>query len=331
MMLLIFTGLLALATALAGLLAANMFGDALVGRQLRQRVNALGKANLAKGAARSHMHNRGAARPLLRAAGGRLDTLLLQHLPLARWFQRQIDVAGGGVTLTGIARALAAVLLASGSIAIVVSSGLQIMATMLIAFLGAGALAALWVSMRAQRYRSGFARAFPDAVAMLVRGLRAGLGISAIIIELGRDAAAPADVVFRQIAETMRLGQSLEAALWAAARRLSLPDFDFLVVTIALQIETGGNIAETLGRLDDTLRMRRQLALKVKAMSAEARASAGIIGSMPIAMALLMLFVAPDYLSLLFTTQLGHILVAAGLASLGIGAAIISRMMRVEV
>ena len=113
-------------------------------------------------------------------------------------------------------------------------------------------------------------------------------------------------------------------------QRAGLADFDFLVVTIGVQRETGGNLAETLAGLDDTLRMRRQLALKVRAMAAEARASAMIIGSLPFAMGLLLWLTSPEYLVPLFTTAMGRALIGAGLLSMAVGGAIISQMMRVE-
>jgi tight adherence protein B len=128
----------------------------------------------------------------------------------------------------------------------------------------------------------------------------------------------------------MRLGAPVEAALRAEAQRVGSADFELLVTTIALQRETGGNLAASLLTLDETLRQRRLLVLKGRAMSAEARTSALIIGAMPFAMAALMAAVSPDYLTPLFTTRLGKALVAAGLASLATGGVIISQMMRVK-
>jgi tight adherence protein B len=128
----------------------------------------------------------------------------------------------------------------------------------------------------------------------------------------------------------MRLGQPIDAALWTLARRIGLAECDFLVVTIALQRETGGNLAETLGRLDETLRLRRQLALKVRALAAEARASALIIGSLPFAMAALLWLASPEYLLPLVTTTLGKALLAAGLGSIAIGGLIINAMLTVR-
>jgi len=316
--------------ALAGMLVAQggvtVLGNGVQRWQLGRRARALtAPAITSRGPVRKN-----AAGALLRNAGGRFDTWLLYHVPLARWYERELAVAPGPLTITHLAGGYGAFMSATIVFAFASLAGDKAIGCIAIAAIAGTILAAMVVRRRARRYRAAFVRAFPDAVAMLVRGLRAGMPVAAVIIELSREATEPAAGIFREITESMRLGQSLEAALWAAARRLALPDFDFLVVTIALQLETGGNIAETLGRLDDTLRMRRQLTLKVKAMSAEARASAGIIGAMPIVMAGLMLIVSPDYLTKLFTTDLGHMMVAGGLGSLAIGAFIIEQMMRIE-
>jgi tight adherence protein B len=154
--------------------------------------------------------------------------------------------------------------------------------------------------------------------------------VAAAVAEVARSGDGPVPRAFRAVVEDMRLGQPLETALWAAARRIGVAEFDFLVVVVALQRETGGNLAQTLSGLDDTLRMRRQLALKVRALAAEARASAMIIASLPFAMAALLWVSSPDYLLPLFTTPMGRAMLGAGLASIGIGALVIREMLAIK-
>jgi len=101
---------------------------------------------------------------------------------------------------------------------------------------------------------------------------------------VGREIADPVGEEFRRISDDVRLGVPLEQALWETAKRIATPEFNFLVVTMIVQRETGGNLAETLENLDQVLRRRRQMRLKIKAMSSEARASAAIIGSLPFIM-----------------------------------------------
>jgi tight adherence protein B len=129
----------------------------------------------------------------------------------------------------------------------------------------------------------------------------------------------------------VRLGQPLEGAMWEAAKRVDLTEFNFFVVTMSVQRETGGNLAETLENLDQVLRRRRQLRLKIKAMSSEARASAMIIGALPFAMLFLLFLVNRGYLVPLFTTSTGHTLCLAGLTSMAVGFLVMARMVRFEI
>nr|WP_310522829.1 type II secretion system F family protein [Polymorphobacter sp.] len=268
------------------------------------------------------------AAPLLRTAVSPRDAWLAAHIPGANTLQSRLARAGNPCSLSALCAA--ALLLAISLATLALALGLSLptaiptaAATTFAATLGATATAI-------RRRRAAFTRGFPDAVALIVRSLRAGLPIAGAVTEAGRAGANPTADVFAKVAEEMRLGQPLETALWAAAANVRLADFDFLVVTIALQGETGGNLAETLAGLDETLRMRRQLALKVKAMAAEARASALIIGCLPFAMGALLWATSPEYLLPLFTTAMGRALVAAGLFSLGVGALIINQLMQVE-
>ena len=120
-------------------------------------------------------------------------------------------------------------------------------------------------------------------------------------------------------------------ALWDAARRIDITEFNFFVISMAVQRETGGNLAETLENLDSILRRRRQMKLKVKAMSSEARASAAIIGSLPFVMFGLLFVIGRSYVGTLLTTSTGHMLLAVGGVSMLLGFVVIARMVRFEI
>jgi tight adherence protein B len=180
---------------------------------------------------------------------------------------------------------------------------------------------ALLARLLAGRERRRFERGFPDALALLIRALRAGQPVGAALGEVARGSTGPVARAFAGAVEAMQLGAPIETALRSEAQRLGSGDFDR---------ETGGNLAASLLTLDDTLRQRRLLVLKARAMSAEARTSALIIASMPFAMAALMAAVSPEYLMPLVTTRLGKALILAGLASLLTGGLIIGQMMRVK-
>jgi tight adherence protein B len=176
-----------------------------------------------------------------------------------------------------------------------------------------------------------FTLLFPDAIELIVRGLRSGLPVTESIRVVGQEMPDPIGVEFRKIASSIGLGQTLEQALWAAATRLDTPEFRFFVISLAVQQETGGNLAETLENLANILRRRKQMKLKVKALSSEARASATIIGSLPFVMFGLLTAVNPDYMLMLIRDPRGHTLLAVALASLGSGVAVMFKMARFEI
>ncbi len=270
----------------------------------------------------------GTAAAILRERDSPRDLWLVDHVPLAARLRRRLAAAGDPFALSRLLAATAA-----GAIALsaaLAASGWPLIVALAAGPLGAGAAAWQLVDRLARRRRERFRAAFPDAIGLMVRTLRAGLPVPAAIAEVGRAVPGPIGAEFRRVGEEMRLGLGIETALWAAAERIGLADFHFLVVSVSIQRETGGNLAETLAGLDETLRRRGQLHLKVRAMSAEARASALIIGSLPFAVGGLMALVAPDYLAPLFTTTLGRVLVGAGLASMATGAIIIAQMVKVE-
>ena len=176
-----------------------------------------------------------------------------------------------------------------------------------------------------------FTEQFPDAIDLIVRGVKSGLPVPESIRTVGAEMRDPVAAEFRTVAERVRIGQALEDALWAAAERVDTPEFRFFVVSLSVQRETGGNLAETLENLSDLLRRRRQMQLKIKAMSSEARASALILGSLPFLMFAIMALLNPGYVFTLFSDPRGIMMVAAGLGSLVVGVAVMAKMVRFEI
>jgi tight adherence protein B len=119
--------------------------------------------------------------------------------------------------------------------------------------------------------------------------------------------------------------------MWEVSERIDTADFRFLIIAMAIQKETGGNLAETLGNLSDLIRRRRQLRLKIKAMSSEAFASAMIIGSLPFIMFTLLMLVNPEYMSTMFHTPKGKFLLGAALFWMSLGWAVMAKMISFEI
>ncbi len=146
-------------------------------------------------------------------------------------------------------------------------------------------------------------RKFPDAIELLVRGLRSGLPITETMGVVGDELPGPVGEEFRSVTDKMKIGRTMEAALQETADRLGTPEFQFFVITLAIQRETGGNLAETLANLADVLRKRGQMKLKIKAMSSESKASAYIVGSLPFIVFVMIWWISPDYMNHFFTDQ----------------------------
>ena len=172
---------------------------------------------------------------------------------------------------------------------------------------------------------------FPDAIELMVRGLRSGLPISETMGVVATEVAGPISVEFQSVVDKMKIGRTMEAALQEAADRIGTPEFQFFVITLAIQRETGGNLAETLANLAEVLRKRAQMKLKIKAMSSESKASAYIVGSLPFVVFGLVWFINPGYMGGFFEDERLIVAGLGGLVWMSIGAAIMAKMVRFEI
>ncbi len=175
-----------------------------------------------------------------------------------------------------------------------------------------------------------FTALFPDAIDLIVRGLKSGLPPSESFRAVGDEMPDPVGPEFRKIADGMRVGQTPDQALWEAAQRLDTPEFKFFVISLSIQRETGGNLIETLSNLSEILRKRKQLKLKVRALSGEARASAIIIGSLPFAMYGIIRTMAPTYTAMLLADSRGITMTVVGLVMMGLGWLVMAKMINFE-
>ncbi len=189
----------------------------------------------------------------------------------------------------------------------------------------------LVVSFLSARRRNRFINNFPEAIDLMVRGLKSGLPISESIRIAAEEVVDPVGSELRQVVNAVQLGSPLDEVLWDTAKRLDLQEFKFFTVALSIQNETGGNLAETLANLSDVLRGRRQLKLKIKALSSEAKASAYIIGSLPFVMSLFIFMVNPEYILDLTIDPRGVIMIIGGLVSFAVGAGVMYKMVKFEI
>ncbi|AFL51590.1 tight adherence protein B [Sinorhizobium fredii] len=197
----------------------------------------------------------------------------------------------------------------------------------LIALLGLGALATLgfavagglflphlYVNTKRNMRLKRFTAEFPNAVDVIVRGLKAGLPMTDCLRVIAAEAQEPVKGEFLTIAQDQTLGLPVDEAVERLCDRIPLPEAKFFAIVITIQSRTGGSLSEALGNLSKVLRERKKMKAKIKAMSAEAKSSAGIIGALPFFVAGAVYLTSPDYMSLLFTTLAGKmVLVGCGL------------------
>jgi tight adherence protein B len=183
------------------------------------------------------------------------------------------------------------------------------------------------ITRRVNKFNSNF----PDAIELMVRGLRSGLPISETVGIVAAEVQGPVGAEFRMVADKMKLGKTMEASLQDTADRLGTPEFQFFVITLAIQRETGGNLAETLSNLADVLRKRAQMKLKIRAMSSESKASAYIVGSLPFVVFTLVWMINPEYMGGFFTDDRLMVAGLGGMVWMGIGVFIMAKMVNFEI
>jgi tight adherence protein B len=176
---------------------------------------------------------------------------------------------------------------------------------------GAAFGAPRWLLSHLKKRRDrAFMAAFPDAVDIIVRGIKAGLPLLDSIKVIVADAPEPVKSEFRAIVETQAIGLPLGDACVKLYERVPLAEANFFGIVISIQQKAGGNLSEALGNLSRVLRDRKKMSAKINAMSMEAKASASIIGSLPLIVMLIVYISSPDYISVLFTDPLGRMLLA---------------------
>ncbi|WP_353203949.1 type II secretion system F family protein [Sphingomonas sp.] len=268
-------------------------------------------------------------RRIAAARSNKMDAAAMRFLPRPALLKKRLAMTGKpwtvgqyGMATLGIVTVVTLLL---------TFAGLPILLGLLVGVVIGAGLPHMAVGFFIKRRIAKFTTKFPDAIELLVRGLRSGLPITETIGVVGAELDGPVGVEFKAITDKMKIGRTMDAALQDTADRLGTPEFQFFVITCAIQRETGGNLAETLANLATVLRMRGQMKLKIKAMSSESKASAYIVGSLPFIVFGMIWMINGSYMQNFFIDQRLMVAGGCGLLWMGLGAFIMAKMVNFEI
>ncbi len=181
-----------------------------------------------------------------------------------------------------------------------------------------------------KRRQKQFLNHFPDGVDVIVRGIKSGLPLLDSLKIIALDAQEPIKSEFKSIVETQTIGMPIGEACMKLYDRMPLPEANFFGIVISIQQKAGGNLSEALGNLSRVLRDRKKMKAKIQAMSMEAKASASIIGALPVCVGTLVWLTSPDYIELLWTTELGRFMMMGCATWMSIGIFVMKKMINFD-
>ncbi len=231
----------------------------------------------------------------------------------------------------GIAMSVTVFWLGSGGLGLVAATlalvvHVKLILALMIGFVAGAGLPLWFVGVLAKGRRKKFASAFPDAVDIIVRGLRSGLPLHDCLRVIGKECPEPLAGEFRRLVEGQSMGVTLEQGLDRMNERMPTPELKFFAIVLNIQQKTGGNLGEALGNLSTVLRGRRLMREKIKALSSEAVSSAGVIGCMPPGVGCLITMTNPHYLQVMFTDPRGHMLLGIAAIIMTFGTLVMRKM-----
>ncbi|KAA2234999.1 type II secretion system F family protein [Salinarimonas soli] len=198
-------------------------------------------------------------------------------------------------------------------------------------FAGGFGLPQWFLSSRRKRRVKRFLTELPGALDVVVRGIRAGLPLNDCVRMIASEAQEPLRSEFRTVVEAQTLGLSLGEGLAKLHERVPVPETNFVAIVIGIQQQSGGNLSEAIGNLSKVLRERKKMRDKVTAMSMEAKASAGIIAAMPFTVGLLTYLSSPQYIELLWKTQVGQFAMMMAAVWMCIGVFVMKKMIDFDI
>jgi tight adherence protein B len=232
------------------------------------------------------------------------------------WSKRQFLLISGGLGLLALAGAF--------------GMGMGPLAALGMGFAAGFGLPRWMLSFLKRRRERRFIEVFADAVDVIVRGVKAGLPLGDCPKMIARDAQEPVKSEFRAIVETQTIGMPLGDACTRLYESMPLAEANFFGIVVSIQQKAGGNLSEALGNLSRVLRDRKKMKAKIRAMSMEAKTSAIIIGALPFTVMLLVYITSPTYIELLWTTELGRLMLVGCAVWMSIGVFVMKKMINFD-
>lgn len=204
--------------------------------------------------------------------------------------------------------------------------GVHILASVLAAFVGAFGLPRMILNKLIKRRQNKFLAEFANSIDVIVRGVKSGLPLGECLSIIAREAPEPVAGEFKGLVDQQRVGVPFEEASARMIRRMPMPEVKFFAIVVTIQSQAGGNLSEALGNLSGVLRARKLMQGKIAALSSEAKASAGVLASLPFIVSLLVYLSTPDYISLLWTTKMGQFLLFVSAIWMALGIFVMRKM-----
>ncbi|WP_161958545.1 type II secretion system F family protein [Ornithinimicrobium cavernae] len=245
----------------------------------------------------------------------------------------RLDSMTHALDLAGIKRSVPEYIVLVGAVALAaVAAGFVLGGPVIAIMLGGLSVggAVMFVRFRADRRRSGFADQLDDLVQLLGSNLRAGHSVLQAMDSVSRELEEPGGSEISRVVNEVRVGRDFGEALEATAERMSSDDFRWIAQAIAIQRQVGGNLAEVMDTVGDTIRERNQIRRQVKSLSAEGKLSAYILLGLPFVVVLALMFLNPTYLSGLTSGPIGYMMILTALVLLGIGAFWLSKVVKIK-
>ena len=248
----------------------------------------------------------------------------LKSLPLA------LRISQAGLTLTKRQFIISSVVVGAVLFAAGFLSGGGLLAAAGAGFAGGFGLPRWVLAFMKKRRESKFLQNFPDAVDVIVRGVKAGLPLGDCLRIIASEAQEPVRGEFRAIVDSQAVGIPMGEAVVKLYERMPLPEANFFGIVVSIQQRSGGNLSEALGNLSRVLRDRKKMKAKINAMSMEAKASAVIIAALPFAVMILVYITSPTYIELLWTHPTGRFMMACSAAWMMIGVMVMKKMINFD-